>query len=169
MRYELFCQKNLDTNGKIYYIEAVRAFIEKDGKILMLYSNKNKDFKFPGGKKEAEESCEEALYREILEETGYKVTAYEEYFEIMEYDEGQFYDEDVFKMLSKYYRVEVDFEDLSFLNLTEAEKKLELYPVWVEAEKAYEKNMELIKAGKSTIKWLKRECMALSIFIESLK
>jgi ADP-ribose pyrophosphatase YjhB (NUDIX family) len=164
--YELFCQDNLDIQGKTYYIESVRAFVEKDDKILMLYSKKNKDFKFPGGKKEIEESFEKALFREILEETGYEMTTCSEYFEIIEYDKGQFYDEDIFKMLSKYYKVEVDFDNLSSVNFTETEKKLELCPVWVEAEKAYEQNMKLLKNKKNKIKWLKRECMALEIYLE---
>ena len=54
--------------------EAVCALIKKDGKFLAV-SRKNdpSDFGLPGGKVDPGETCEEALRREIMEETGIMV------------------------------------------------------------------------------------------------
>jgi ADP-ribose pyrophosphatase len=51
---------------------AVVAFIFKENKILCVSrKNNKKDFGLPGGKVESKEKDTEALYRELLEETGY--------------------------------------------------------------------------------------------------
>ncbi len=44
-----------------------------DDKVLMIQSNFSGKYEFPGGKMELEESIPEALARECLEETGYKI------------------------------------------------------------------------------------------------
>jgi 8-oxo-dGTP pyrophosphatase MutT (NUDIX family) len=50
---------------------AVVAFIFKENKILCVSrKNNKKDFGLPGGKVESKEKDTEALYRELLEETG---------------------------------------------------------------------------------------------------
>ena len=51
---------------------AVRGIIFVDGKLLLINSSFG-ELKFPGGGKEGEESDEETLIRETLEETGYRV------------------------------------------------------------------------------------------------
>ena len=92
---------------KIYYREAVRAVIIKEEKILLIYSEKNGDYKLPGGGVEEGETYEEALIREVEEEAGYRVLVKNEILQVMEYDEGQFDDCDVFQMLSIYYKCEI--------------------------------------------------------------
>jgi 8-oxo-dGTP diphosphatase len=59
---------------------AVKALVIKDQKVLVLSEARDKDsgtnpgkFDFPGGKMELGEKPEEALNREVLEETGLKV------------------------------------------------------------------------------------------------
>ena len=102
---EIFCRDNLNLNGKTYYREAVRAVIMDNNKILLIYSEKNGDYKLPGGGVEEGETYEEALIREVEEEAGVRVSINKELFRVMEYDEGQFDDCDLFKMLSIYYEV----------------------------------------------------------------
>ena len=59
-------------NGKTSNVRvACRAFIVKDGKILISYENKNCQLMLPGGGLENNESFEECLIREVEEETGY--------------------------------------------------------------------------------------------------
>lgn len=165
--YELFCADNLKLDGKVYYIEAVRGIAVRNKKVLMLHSKKNGDYKLPGGKINIGEKNEKALFREVLEETGYKVLKEEELFSLMEYDEAQISDEDYFKMLSIYYKIEVSEEYKEELNLTSSEKEQGFYPVWVNIEKAYEQNKSL--KNKNDIKWLRRETKVLSILIKNYK
>ncbi len=51
------------------------AIIEKDGKILLLELTYMKGYGLPGGFLESDESAEDAVDREVFEETGLKVTA----------------------------------------------------------------------------------------------
>ena len=50
--------------------ESARAVIAENGRILLLRTRKG-DYKFPGGAIKPGESREEALLREVAEETGY--------------------------------------------------------------------------------------------------
>lgn len=64
---EIFCKENLNLNGKIYYREAVRGIIMKGSEILLIYSEKNGDYKLPGGGIEEGETHKQALIREVQE------------------------------------------------------------------------------------------------------
>lgn len=65
-------QELINKYQKTIHRHAVRAVILDEDRILMVQSNKG-DYKFPGGGIEKGESPEEALVREVLEETGYRV------------------------------------------------------------------------------------------------
>jgi len=60
-------------NGFISKFEIVSCHIENEGKFLFLKRNKNRPqggtWGVPAGKKEALESLEESLFREVYEET----------------------------------------------------------------------------------------------------
>ena len=51
----------------------VRAFIEKNGKILLTQEKKERSWETPGGSVRLHETLEQAIKREVLEETGYSV------------------------------------------------------------------------------------------------
>ncbi len=51
----------------------VRAFIEKDGKVLLVKEEKEHCYETPGGGIQTGETVEQALRREVMEETGYVV------------------------------------------------------------------------------------------------
>ncbi len=70
--YELGLKKEHLENSKVNHRQAVRGIIFRDNKILMVYTNKG-DYKFPGGGVNKEETFEEALVRDVCEETGYTV------------------------------------------------------------------------------------------------
>lgn len=60
-----------DLSNVNYY--SSRAIILRDEKILLLYSKTHDYYMLPGGRIEADETPEECIIREVLEETGYHV------------------------------------------------------------------------------------------------
>lgn len=65
--------KDYDPNSRAYVRPSVRGIIIRDGKIAMVHSPKYNYYKFPGGGIEAGETMEEALIREVAEESGLQV------------------------------------------------------------------------------------------------
>ena len=65
--------KDYDPNGKAFVRPSVRGIILRDGKVAMVHSLKYDYYKFPGGGIENGESFEEALIREVAEESGLQV------------------------------------------------------------------------------------------------
>lgn len=63
-------KKDYIPNGSVFSRPSVRAIIFKDGKIAMVYNKKYNFYQFPGGGIEAGERMQDALIREVLEETG---------------------------------------------------------------------------------------------------
>jgi len=62
-----------------------RGIIKKDNKYLMVHVLKMDIFTFPGGRVEKNETLEECIKREVLEETGVLVKVLEEKIAITEY------------------------------------------------------------------------------------
>jgi 8-oxo-dGTP pyrophosphatase MutT (NUDIX family) len=88
---------------------AVRAVILNNKKLLMAHLGKTNEYKFPGGGKEAHETIDDAIQREVLEEVGYTVEKINgKIGEIIEYDRAREGGGAVFKMVSEYYSAEVN-------------------------------------------------------------
>lgn len=65
--------KDYDINGIAFVRPSARCITVKNGKVAMVHSVKYDYYKFPGGGIEKNESKEDAVIRETLEETGLKV------------------------------------------------------------------------------------------------
>ena len=65
--------KDYDPNGKAFVRPSVRGIIIRHGRVAMVHSLKYDYYKFPGGGIEAGESMEQALMREVAEESGLQV------------------------------------------------------------------------------------------------
>lgn len=65
--------QDYDINGTAFVRNSARCITFKNGKVAMVYSAKYNYYKFPGGGIEKNESKEDALIRETLEETGLKI------------------------------------------------------------------------------------------------
>ena len=64
---------------------SVRAVVANNDKVIILHSKKNKFYELPGGGVDNSESLENAVLREVLEETGYISEIAEEVGSIQEY------------------------------------------------------------------------------------
>ena len=67
----VFDEKNYQNTVETYEKYSVRGIIMRDGKLAMQCS-KEGEYKIPGGGLEDGEDYEQALVREVLEETGRK-------------------------------------------------------------------------------------------------
>lgn len=63
-------RQDYDPEGKVYRRPSARAVILKDGKVLLNHVAKYDCYEFPGGGIEAGETPEDAVVREVAEETG---------------------------------------------------------------------------------------------------
>ncbi len=61
------------SEGEVFRRPSARAIIVKDGRLVMLYSQKHRYYKLPGGGIEPDESIVDAMMREVREETGLTV------------------------------------------------------------------------------------------------
>jgi ADP-ribose pyrophosphatase YjhB (NUDIX family) len=166
---EIHRKDNLNFNGKTLSREAVRGIIFKENKILLIHSeNKNYDYKFPGGGINENETFEEALKREILEETGYKVVAVEKEFgKVVEFDIPQEKEFDLYRMTSYYYICSVS-DDKIEQKLDNYELDLGFTAEWVDIDKAISVNENLLKTGNAP-RWTKRETYVLKILRDHFK
>lgn len=72
---KLFNKNNTPESIYSTYVKryAVRALIIKDQKILLIHSRKYNSYTLPGGGVEKDESLEQAVIREVMEETGLSI------------------------------------------------------------------------------------------------
>ncbi len=109
---ELFSMDRKDYKGteKVFSRPSARAIIEKDGKLLLVYSRKYDYYKFPGGGIEKGETGENALIREVLEETGYRVIpeSIKEYGYVLKRQLSNIEDNTIFEQYNYYYLCEVE-------------------------------------------------------------
>ena len=139
---------------------AVRAVIVKDDKLLMIKSQKNGDYKFPGGGVEKNESHEEALVREVEEESGFRLNRIDQAaLRIIEESKDKELEDTMFRMTSIYYPCIASIENYG-LKLDKYEEELGFTPVWIDKTEALRINEEIEEKGKG-IKWIKREIRVL--------
>jgi ADP-ribose pyrophosphatase YjhB (NUDIX family) len=107
---------------------ACRGIVVSDGKVLLSYETKNNKYMIPGGGVEEGETYSECCERELLEETGMKVKAIEEYLEIEELFEN-------WKHVNHYFICEL-IEDTGIQHLTDGEKEAGYVSRWIDLDEA---------------------------------
>jgi 8-oxo-dGTP diphosphatase len=123
---------------------ACRAIVKKDDKYCLMHLTKHNIFTTPGGRIEDNESLEECLEREVLEETGIIVKALEKKVTTTEY-----FVDSVWTM--HYFTVEI-IEMGKEIHLTDEEKDLGMEPVWKTLEEVldiFEKETPLHDFGSN--------------------
>ncbi len=154
----------LKITGRTLLRQAVRAIVNHDGKLLMVYSTVNGDYKFPGGGTKSSERHEQALLRELREETGFNLKNMIRLAgTTLEYDRVYEKNYDVFKMYSYYYYCQIK-DEVNAPDLDPYEADLGFTTVWVSCSDALENNRRLMETNNPEIPgWLKRETSVLSI------
>lgn len=157
---EIYRHPQADPNGRTVSRTAVRAVIQRGRELLMIYSVKVGDYKFPGGGVSEGESQVEALRREVLEECGATLVRIgDKVGSVIEYNFAVEDEFDTFKMTSHYFLCEV--ADCFFAqHLDDYEADLGFEPRWVSIDEALRVNRSLLGLT-SPPEWLRREIFML--------
>ena len=165
--YSFGMQKVKDGNIKVNHREAIRAIVLNDSKLLMIHSNKG-DYKFPGGGMNENESHEEAVKREVREETGYIISSVKvKLGEVTQRNVDTQEKDCIFEMVSHYYLCEITGEQTQ-QELDDYEAELEFCPIWISLEEAINLNEEILaKGSKDKNPWVRRETTVLKALKEA--
>jgi len=159
---EIFYKNDIDLHGLSFCRNAVRAIIIKNTQILMVYSKKNDEYKFPGGGVKENETQEMALLREIDEEIGGTIVDIRcKIGTVIEYNKSKEDAFDYFKMISNYYEVKIE-DNLHDQNLDDYEKELMFIPRWTTLKEALAINKKTMKSSMTKTKWIERETYVLN-------
>ncbi len=155
--------KDYDLSAGSKVRPSVRAIIVREGKVAMIHSTLYDYYKFPGGGIEANESHEDALVREVAEESGLAVRresikAYGHVFRIQRYDDD---DPRAFVQDNFYYLCEAD--DGGEMNLDEYESKEGFTLEFVTPDAAIEKNLS---AAAPSVVMRTREARVLKMMLD---
>lgn len=149
---------------KITERTAVRGVYYNKNKELLLVNTNKGDYGLPGGGIQSGESIEQALRRELLEETGYYMTTVLDQLGCLEEARPDIFEEKAifyFKIL--VYQCEIEEANKKARQLEEYEAQLEMHPVFIDLEAAYRANLELLKEDPATQNpWLQRETAILN-------
>ncbi len=157
-------KKDYIPNGSIFRRPSARAIIIMDEKIAMVHSKKYNYYKFPGGGIEDAESMEEALIREVSEETGLCVieNSVQEYGQVHRVQKGT--KEDIF-IQDNYYFLCCVKENLEQQNLDKYEADEGFTLEFVDPQLAIEANRENAMDDLDQV-MLEREALVLELLIQ---
>lgn len=164
--------KDYNDGDSIFSRPSARGVIVKDNQIALVYSKKDKYFKFPGGGLKEDEDKKKALIREVREEVGLLVIpeSIKEFGSVMRRQKSNKYEDTIFEQENYYYFCNVSDEAVE-QNLDDYEKDAEFELKWVELDEAIRVNNEFIsfdlfdeimvirenKVLQAIKNWLKRE------------
>lgn len=168
MYSKVFGLKNRDGYDKVNTRKAVRGLIYQDKYFLLLQTNLG-DYKLPGGGIEKGESPQEALKREVAEETGYKVLSVgAPIARVLQRRPDSFNDRELFEMESTFYVCDIADEQCA-QDLDDYEKELDFQVKWVTLDEAITQNDRILERRVQPINpWVEREVHMFKRFKESL-
>ena len=156
--------KDYDINGTTVSRPSARGIIIKDGKLAMIHSIKYDYYKFPGGGIEKNEQKENALIREVLEETGLDVIpqTIKEYGIVHRIQKGDY--EDVFIQDNYYYLCDVE-DNVHEQKLDDYEKEEKFTLEYVSPKQVIDAN-KACKNKEADQIMLERECKVIGILTQ---
>lgn len=156
--------KDYDINGTTVSRPSARGIIIKDGKLAMIHSIKYDYYKFPGGGIEKNEQKENALMREVLEETGLDVIpqTIKEYGMVHRIQKGDY--EDVFIQDNYYYLCDVE-DNVHEQKLDDYEKEEKFTLEYVSPKQVIDAN-KACKSKEADQIMLERECKVIGILAQ---
>lgn len=148
---------------------AVRAVVTRGDEWLLVRSAQVGDWKFPGGGVEAGETEEQALAREVAEETGYRLAGTVTFLgRTVERSPGREGPGTLFEMESRYFAVPVAGAEPGTPNLDAYERDLGFEARWVNPTTALAQNQRLARSGRASLPpWLERETAVLALLTRS--
>lgn len=152
----------LPENGSVFRRTAARGIAFREGKLLAIHTDIG-DYKFPGGGVEPEESLEQALGRELLEETGYSLIGGTQLWGIA-HERRRGRTADILEMDSYYFLCQVNDVQVS-QKLDDYEAAEHFTPVWIELDMALRANQNLVDDAQP---WLQREILVMERLKEYL-
>ena len=156
--------KDYDINGTTVSRPSARGIIIKDGKLAMIHSIKYDYYKFPGGGIEKNEQKENALIREVLEETGLDVIpqTIKEYGMVHRIQKGDY--EDIFIQDNYYYLCDVE-DNVHEQKLDDYEKEEKFTLEYVSPKQVIDANKACASKEADQI-MLERECKVIGILAQ---
>ena len=175
MLFNELLEKDTDdlSKPKINRRKAVRAIIYNainENQILLIRTNRG-DYKFPGGGIKKNENHEDALFREVKEETGFSLSGEIIFIgKMIEKGPDSFEENAIFEMESFYYRCKIAYNIQLDQNLDDYEKEQDFKPFFIPIKDAIINNKKLIfDSNKNNIKindWVERETLILNKLYE---
>lgn len=146
---------------------SVRAIIQQDDKLAMVYNQKYDYYAFPGGGVEDGENFHQALIREVKEETGLKVIpeTIEEFGSALRLSKSLVFEQTIFEQENYYYKCQVE-DVIEEQVLEDYEEEEGLVLTFVEPKEALRKNLYDDHKENNGSAWIKLESGILEMLIE---
>lgn len=157
----VFDEKNYQNTVEVFEKYSVRGIIMRKGKLAMQCS-RDGEYKIPGGGLEAGEDFEQALIREVMEETGLHVieSSIRELGEIREVRRDLFDEKKKYICHSLFYYCEVG-EGQEALQLTASEVTKGYEMRWATPEEVYRRNILIEKDP-----WIIRDTAFIKMLVD---
>lgn len=163
---ELFIldKKDYKEDGTVFIRPSVRGIIIRNNKVAMVYSQKYKYYKFPGGGINDGESHFETLLREVQEETGLiiDINSIKEYGLVIRKQKGKI--EDIFIQNNYYYMCDIKAEQ-GIQNLDDYELDEGFILKWVSIDEALSVNNIFYSDDEQMNEMVNRDSIILKMLI----
>lgn len=156
--------KNYTSKARVFKRTASRAVIRCGENYLLIHS-KYGDYKFPGGGVESGEILEEALIREVQEETGYTVIQDSMSYLGVVHERRKGDIDDVMEMDSHYFTCKVK-SIAGERCLDEYEEEYEFRAIWIPLEEAIAQNRKGINLVACP--WVMRDTKVMEKLIDNV-